>query len=229
MTSQSALHSPAVQDYLRAIYQLTGRDTQGGRVTTSRLSEWLGVRPASVTVMLQKMAVGNPALVEYHKSHGARLTATGERAALAIVRYHRLLETYLHQKLGYSWDEVHEEADRLEHVISPELADRLAEALGHPLNDPHGHAIPSADLVIHQPDTIALSELPVGIAAVVSHVNDEEAPLLRALNEVDIHPGSVIEAARREPFDGQLWLRVNGRQPIALAAPDAKQVFVRTV
>jgi DtxR family Mn-dependent transcriptional regulator len=178
--------------------------------------------------MLQKMAGGNPALVVYHKSHGAHLTAAGERAALAIVRYHRLIETYLHQKLGYGWDEVHEEADRLEHVISPELAERLAEALGHPLNDPHGHAIPSADLAIHQPAVIALTELPVGITAVVCHVNDEEAALLRALNEVDIHPGSVLEAERRDPFDGRLWLRVDGRQPIALAVPDAERVFVRT-
>jgi DtxR family Mn-dependent transcriptional regulator len=227
MSASSTIHSPATQDYLRAIYQLASRDSEGGRVTTSRLAEWLSVRPASVTVMLQKMAGSAPALVDYHKSHGARLTAAGERAALAIVRCHRLMELYLHQKLGYTWDEVHEEADRLEHVISPALADRLAEALGHPSNDPHGHAIPSADLVIHQPSTIALGDLGAGDVAIVDHVHDEEAGLLRALNEVGIRPGSVIEAIGRDPVDRRLWLRIDGRRPVALTSADAGRIFVR--
>jgi DtxR family Mn-dependent transcriptional regulator len=179
--------------------------------------------------MLQKMAAGPPALVDYHKSHGARLTAAGERAALGVVRNHRLIELYLHQALGYGWDEVHEEADRLEHVISPELADRLAEALGHPSHDPHGHAIPSADLVIYQPATFALSDVKSGETAVVDHVHDEEASLLRALDEFGIHPGSVIESRRRDPVDGRLWLCIDGREDAALTASIADRVFVRPV
>ena len=141
------IHSPAVEDYLRAIYQLSDQsEPVDARVTTSRLAERLDVRPASVTAMLQKLAAATPALVDYHKSHGARLTAEGERAALGVVRNHRLLELFLHEKLGFRWDEVHDEADRLEHAISETTADRIAEALGHPVRDPHGHAIPDGDL-----------------------------------------------------------------------------------
>jgi len=138
--------SPAVQDYLRAIYKLARRGPADARVTTSQLAGWLGFRPASVTTMLQKMAAAEPALVEYEKHQGVRLTADGERAAIALVRHHRLLELFLQEKLGYGWDEVHDEADRLEHVVSDELAERIAAVLGNPTHDPHGHAIPGADL-----------------------------------------------------------------------------------
>ena len=134
--------SPAVQDYLRAVYKLARRNPPGSNVTTTQLSERLGITPASVTVMLQKLAAANPPLLVYHKHQGVSLTVSGEQAALGVVRHHRLLEQYLHEKLGYSWDEVHDEADRLEHVISDQLASRMAAALGYPTHDPHGHVIP---------------------------------------------------------------------------------------
>ena len=151
--------------------------------------------------MLQKMAAAAPALVDYHKSHGARLTADGEKAALTVVRCHRLLELFLHEKLGYKWDEVHEEADRLEHVVSADMAGRMAEALGHPTRDPHGHVIPAADLSFDQPVTVALRELNAGDSAVVQHVRDEDPQLLRYLDEIGLRPGADVAVLWRDPLD----------------------------
>jgi DtxR family Mn-dependent transcriptional regulator len=219
-------HSQAVQDYLRALYQLIGLEPDNPRVSTTRLAAWLGVRPASVTAMLQKMAAARPALVDYHKSHGARLTAAGEQAALTVVRYHRLLEAYLHQKLGYTWDEVHEEADRLEHAISEELAERLSAALGHPTRDPHGHVIPSAALEIDQPATFALSDLEPGETAIVRHVRDEEPALLRYLAGVGIQPGASVVALRRDLPAARLWVSLDGHAPIALGPEVTGRVFL---
>lgn len=148
---QTITSSPtlAAQDYLRAIYEMTaaeaGADRFADRVTTSRLAGRLAVRPASVTVMLQKMAAADPALVEYHKSRGARLTAAGEVAALEVVRCHRLLETYLHEVFGFGRDEAHDEADRLEHGVSPAMTERIADALGHPTHTPDGDPIPGTN------------------------------------------------------------------------------------
>lgn len=228
ITSESS-PSPAVQDYLRAIYQLAGRAEGGTRVTTSQLADWLDVRPASVTAMLQKMAVAAPALIEYHKSHGARLTADGERAALAVVRSHRLMELYLHEKLGFGWDEVHEEADRLEHVISPVMADRISAALGHPTHDPHGHAIPTADLEIDISPAIALNELREGELAVICHVHDEDAELLRYLDEVGVRPTVEVEMIGRDAAGTQFWLTLDHGEPFALSPAVAAQIFITRV
>jgi DtxR family Mn-dependent transcriptional regulator len=175
--------------------------------------------------MLQKMAGADPALADYYKSRGARLTAAGESAALGVIRHHRLLETYLHQKLGYTWDEVHEEADRLEHVISADLAERLSAAMGHPTRDPHGHAIPSADLVIDQPATISLSAMNPRETAVVQHVRDEEPALLRYLDEIGIRPGVVV-VVQRDTTGALLWVSCAGREPIPLSFTVTDRVFV---
>jgi len=149
MYDSPASPTPAVQDYLRVIYELTAAKCEeppsghvADRVATSRLAERLDVRPASVTAMMQKMAAADPALVDYHKSHGARLTPAGEAAALDVVRCHRLLETYLHEVFGYDRQEAHDEADRLEHGVGPALAERIAAALGHPTHTPAGDPIP---------------------------------------------------------------------------------------
>lgn len=146
MSESTATPTPAVQDYLRVIYEMTAAEPAGGyvadRVATSRLAERLDVRPASVTAMLQKMAAADPALVEYHKSRGARLTAAGEAAAREVVRCHRLLETYLHEVFGYGRDEAHDEADRLEHGVGAAMTERIAAALGHPTHTPDGDPIP---------------------------------------------------------------------------------------
>ncbi len=214
--------SVAAGDYLRALFAL---GEEGRSVTTTQVAARVGVRPASVTAMLQKLAAAGPPLVEYHKNHGARLTADGERAALALVRCHRLLELFLHEKLGYAWDEVHDEADRLEHVISAALADRLAEALGRPTRDPHGHAIPAADLSLPAEAALPLAELTPGHQAAVLHVSDEDAAALRRLAMLDVRPGVLISRDAAD-VDGAIPLRLCDGATATLSPADAARVFV---
>ena len=221
---KSSTLTPAVEDYLRALYKLGRRNPPGEPVTTSQVATCLGVRPASATAMLQKLAALEPSLVAYHKSHGARLTAAGERAALALVRCHRLLELFLHEKLGYSWDEVHEEADRLEHAISDEVTGRIAAALGHPTCDPHGQPIPAADLSLEHAAAIPLRDLPPGAAAVVRQARDDDPALLRLFAALGLWPGTALVLLGTEP-DGALRLRVAGEN-IALAAGAANHLLV---
>ncbi len=208
-TAKSSDLTPAVEDYLRALYKLGRRNPAGEAATTSQVATCLCVRPASATAMLQKLAALEPPLVDYHKSRGARLTAAGERAALAIVRCHRLLELFLHEKLGYAWDEVHEEADRLEHVISDEMAGRIAAALGHPTRDPHGQAIPAADLSLERVATVPLCDLPTGVAAIVRQARDDDPALLRQFAALGLRPGAAIMVT--DNANGALRLRVAGR------------------
>lgn len=219
-------HSSAVEDYLRAIYQLSDPDDPaGGRVTTSQLASRLALRPASVTAMLQKLAAATPSLVDYHKSHGARLTAEGQRAALGVVRNHRLLELFLHEKLGFRWDEVHDEADRLEHAINEATADRIAEALGHPTRDPHGHAIPDGDLSLPRPAAVPLAALAARQTAIIRHVTDDDAQLLRYMDAVGLRPGRVIKVIRQDPDDELLWLSISDEDPIPLGPDVTARVF----
>jgi DtxR family Mn-dependent transcriptional regulator len=135
--------SEAVDDYLKAIFELAGDGD--GRASTASLAKRLSVAPASVTGMLRKLSEDEPPSVIYEKHHGARLTKHGRSRALEVIRHHRLIELFLHDSLGYRWDEVHDEAEKLEHAISETLEDRIAERLGHPEVDPHGHPIPRKD------------------------------------------------------------------------------------
>lgn len=218
--------SPATEDYLRALYKLGRRNPDDRPVTTSQLADRLAVRPASVTAMLQKLAAADPPLVEYHKSHGARLTEAGQRAALAVVRCHRLLELFLHEKLGYSWDEVHEEADRLEHVVGPIMVERLAAALGYPTRDPHGHAIPDADLTPTASAFVPLTILVAGQSAVIEQVGDDDPALLRQMAAAGLLPGVALSVLAGAPA-----LRIalgGGSEPALALSPDlAARVFVR--
>ncbi len=224
VAGKSSTLTPAVEDYLRALYKLGRRNLPGEPVTTSQMAACLDVRPASATAMLQKLAALEPPLVAYHKSHGARLTAAGERAALALVRCHRLLELFLHEKLGYAWDEVHEEADRLEHAISDEVAGRIAAALGHPTRDPHGQPIPAADLSLEHAAAIPLRDLPPGAAAVVCQARDDDPALLRLFAALGLWPGTALVLLGTEP-DGTLRLRLAG-ETIELAANAANHLLV---
>ena len=149
------LLSDSIQDYLKIIYELT---QSGETASTTALARRLGIAPASVTGMMQKLASTKPALVEYHKHQGVTLTAAGKRAALEVIRHHRLIEAWLVQALGYSWDEVHEEAEKLEHALSEDLERRIAAAMGQPDRDPHGEPIPSVDLVMPKDPGIALAK-----------------------------------------------------------------------
>ena len=130
----------AVEDYLKTIYDLTH---DGERASTNQIAERMGVTAASASGMVQKLAATTPPLLEYEKHHGVTLTVDGEKIALEIIRYHRLLELFLQETLGFSWDQVRAEADRLEHVISPDVAERISQVLGEPVHDPHGHPIPT--------------------------------------------------------------------------------------
>lgn len=194
-----------IQDYLKTIYELS---EDGSTASTTALAARLGIAAASVTGMLQKLAAATPPLVDYRKHQGATLTPEGKRAALEVIRHHRLLETYLVTMLGYSWDSVHEEACRLEHVISEEFEARIANALGHPQRDPHGEPIPSPDLVMPSDPSLPLSALRPGQKARITRVQASDPALLRHLDALGLVPGTLVEVRERSPFDHNLTLTV---------------------
>ena len=216
--------SPATQDYLKTIYDLVERN---GRATTSQIAEHLAVKPASVTGMLQKMAQDKPPLVTYKKHQGATLTPAGEKAALEIVRHHRLIELFLNEVLGYSWDEVHEEAERLEHVISEDMERRMAAVLGDPVRDPHGHPIPTKELTIPTITDIPMNKLRTGEEAVVERVQDTDSDLLRYLDSLGLHPGLKVKVVNFVPFDQTLHVQIAGEPDVIVLGPRiTRQIFV---
>jgi DtxR family Mn-dependent transcriptional regulator len=200
--------SHAVQDYAKAIYSLEQRT--GGAVSTNALAERLGVSPASVSAMIKRL--DQLGLVRHEPYRGVRLTEKGVRVALEVLRHHRLLELYLAEELGMPWDRVHREAEVLEHVLSEELEQLIAEKLGHPTRDPHGDPIPTFDLRIDEPRTRALDELEPGEEAVFTRISDENPDMLRYLRERGIAPGDRVVMVRREPFGGPVVVRVSGRE-----------------
>src|SRR5579871_1115683 len=189
------MKSESVDDYLKAVLELGGAEDE--RVTTNSLAERLGVRTPSVTGMLQKLAAQKPALVVYEKHRGVRLTAAGKRRAWELVRHHRLLELFLHDVLRYSWDEVHEEAERLEHFISERFEDRVAAILGDPEIDPHGHVIPQKDEAGSYRKEVPLSRWPLGTPATISSVSDRSPAALRELERIGLVPGTVLAVEQK--------------------------------
>jgi len=219
--------SAAVEDYLRAIHDLAGKSSR--RVGTSALAERLGVSSASVTGMLKKLAEVEPRLVDYERYRGVELTPAGKKIALEVVRHHRLIEAYLIEALGYSWDEVHAEADQLEHVISESLEARIAEFLGHPTIDPHGDPIPDVDGSLDRAEEMPLSDLPAGRRGQITRVVDQP-DLLRYLDTLKMTLGSQVEVTERAPFDGPLHVVVDDRMPAhALSQVVTDQVYVAPV
>jgi DtxR family Mn-dependent transcriptional regulator len=180
----------SVDDYLKAILELSGAEEE--RVTSNALARHLDVRAASVTGMLQKLAAQKPPLVKYEKHHGVRLTAAGKLRALEVLRHHRLLERFLHDFLDYSWDEVHDEAERLEHFISERLEDRIAAKLGDPETDPHGHLIPERSGALPVRKEMVLSKWACGVPAVISSVSDRDPAALREMTRLGLKPGVAI-------------------------------------
>ncbi len=212
--------SPQMQDYLKTIYLLEGRP---GGAATSAIAQALGVRPASVTGMLKKLA--ELKLVRHIPYQGAHLTRRGEQIALEIVRHHRLLEVFLVETLGYTWDEVHAEADRLEHAISEDFEDRLAARLGDPQIDPHGDPIPAKDGSLPAARPSSLSSLAIGQTARVSRVHDGDPALLRHAAELGLLPSAHVTLLETDPYGGSLRVRVEGVE--RSVGPDlARQVFV---
>ncbi|HSL31635.1 MAG TPA: metal-dependent transcriptional regulator [Anaerolineales bacterium] len=212
----------SIQDYLKNIYELT---ESGEVASTNALARKLKISAPSVTGMIQRLASAEPALVEYQKHQGVTLTREGRRAALEVIRHHRLLEAWLVQTLGYSWDEVHEEAERLEHVISEDFEERIAAAMGHPLRDPHGEPIPTADLTMPLDDSTPLAALRPGQRAIIQRVPASDPDLLRYLNDRGLVPGAQVEVKEYSPFDHNLTVKV-GRKSLVLGLSITSKVFV---
>lgn len=209
MTVEAAV-SQAVQDYAKAIWSLQRREHQP--VSTSALAERLEVSPASASAMLKRLE--ELGLVRREPYHGVELSAAGERVALEVVRHHRLLELYLAEALGMPWDRVHDEAERLEHAISPELSELIAEKLGNPTVDPHGDPIPSSDGQVEEEPTRALGDLEPGEGGVFARVSDSDPELLRYLSERGIAPGDSVEVIHKEPFGGPITVDFAGKEQV---------------
>lgn len=211
----------AVEDYAKAIYALESRS--GTAVSTNAVAERLGVTPGSASAMVKKLA--ERGLVDHEPYKGVTLTPEGMRLALEVVRHHRLLELYLAQELGMPWDRVHEEAEVLEHVISEELEELIAQKLGHPLTDPHGDPIPSADLAVADTPTTRLQELEIGERARFVRVSDSDPAMLRYLAERGIELGATLVIVDKQPFDGPVFARVRDEvHPLGGALAQAMRV-----
>jgi DtxR family Mn-dependent transcriptional regulator len=221
-TSQA---SEAVDDYLKAIFQLSGPEER--QVSSTEIATHLTITAASVTNMLQKLAASQPPMVVYEKHYGVKLARAGKKRALEIIRHHRLIETFLHKVLDYPWDEVHQEAERLEHFISERFEERIAAKLGNPEFDPHGHAIPALDGSLPGPEHQALSQLRPGQTAKVASVSDKDPEMLRYLATQGIRPGVPLTLTERLPFQGAYQIRI-GRSPklALLSEPLARAISV---
>ena len=220
---RSPATTESVDDYLKAILELSG--PEGQRVTSNALAGHLDVRAASVTGMLQKLAAQRPSFVKYQKHHGVILTQMGKRRATEILRHHRLLERFLHDVLDFSWDEVHDEAERLEHYISERLEDRIAAKLGDPDVDPHGHVIPEKDGLVAVRQEVALSKWPCGVRAVISSVSDRDPTALREMKRLGLVPGAglIVDPGTR---NRSLSVRIGGKPPSRLSHELADDILV---
>ena len=199
--------SQVVQDYAKAIYALELRS--GEAVGNNELAERLGVPPGTASAMVKRL--DELGLAVHTPYHGVRLTADGRRVAVRMLRRHRLLELFLVETLDLPWDRVHEEAERLEHSLSDELEAAIAKRLGNPTHDPHGDPIPSAELVLEEPDTVSLAELAEGAAGRLVRVSDADPAVLRHLGERGVKPGRSLRVIEREPFGGALVVRIGRR------------------
>jgi DtxR family Mn-dependent transcriptional regulator len=215
------VETESVQDYLKTIYVL---EESGPQVSTSAIADRLSVSPASVTAMVKRLA--DRGLLRHHPYRGVTLTERGRALGQEVLRHHRLIEAYLHKALGISWDRVHDEAEVLEHALSEELEDRMAELLGHPTRDPHGDPIPPKrgrhTELIHAP-LVSCGRGP----ARVERVSDRDPSVLRYLNRLGIVPGTAISVEEHSPFGGPVWIRV-GRKRHALSRELASSIYVST-
>ncbi len=212
--------SQAVEDYLKAIYKL---ETDEKGASTTRLAEAMDVSSASVTNMIKRLA--EMGLVDYQSYKGARLTQAGQKIALEIIRHHRLLELYLLEVMGYSWDEVHDEAEKLEHHISERFEDKIAELLDNPTHDPHGDPIPSKDGIMPEVDEEPLVNGEENHPYIVARVKDQEPERLRYLEKEGLLPGVRLQITKKAPFEGPLTLKVEGKECV-LGRDMASTIFI---
>jgi DtxR family transcriptional regulator, Mn-dependent transcriptional regulator len=215
------MRTEAVEDYLKAIYLV---EVERGDVTTQVLAERMEVAAPSATGMLKKLA--ELKLVKYEPYHGVVLTAAGRKIALEIIRHHRLLELYLAEALGYSWDKVHAEAEKLEHHISEEFEDKIAALLGDPVTDPHGDPIPAKDGTIPAQDGVRLPEVVAGEAVTVIRVTAQDPAQLNYLGTLGIRPEASLAILEKAPFDGPVHLQI-GAKDHHIGLNLARQIFVR--
>jgi DtxR family Mn-dependent transcriptional regulator len=213
--------SHAVQDYAKAIYSLSRRGSE--TVATSALADRMDVSPASASAMAKRLA--ELGLVTHEPYHGMKLTDSGEKLALEVIRHHRLIELYLSEALGMPWDRVHDEAEVLEHAISEELSELIAAKLGDPTHDPHGDPIPTRDGHIEEAVSRSLEDCEPGDLVMLTRVSDSDPAMLRYLGERGIEPGTRLEVVGREPFGGPLNVRVGERKlPLGLGLARAMRV-----
>ena len=217
--------SDTVEDYLKSIYHLSNGE---GRVSTGQIAEEMAVSPASVTDMVQRLAAESPSLLDYQKHQGVALTEAGKKAALETIRHHRLLELFLHEVLGFSWDQVHDEAERLEHVISEEFEERVAAVLGNPQRGLHGEPIPSRALVMPDQDCCNLRELRPNQRGRIQEVDDDDPGFLRYLASQGLVPGVEFEVIDYSPYDDNLRVQiVDGKEELVLGASVTSQIQVK--
>jgi DtxR family Mn-dependent transcriptional regulator len=214
-----------VENYVKSIYLIAARRPPGESVSTGELAQYLGVSPGTVTGMLKTLSEAD--LATYAPYEGARLTPAGQRLALTVLRRHRLLELFLAQTLNLTWDEVHEEAEILEHGVSERLIDRIDSFLGHPAVDPHGDPIPRADGSLPEPSGIPLTHLPRGQRFRLARVVDQDPSFLRYLTECGLDLGTQAEIVENRPEAGALVLSIAGRY-VALGHDAAEKVLVTT-
>jgi DtxR family Mn-dependent transcriptional regulator len=242
MPDVQELRTEAVENFLKAVYVL---QQQVDPVPTNLLAQMLNIKAPSVTDMVKRLSgfeeekdkkrdkkeagLATP-LLEYEPYHGVRLTPMGEKIALEVIRHHRLIELYLSEALGYSWDEVHEEADKLEHVISERFEERIAAALGNPQIDPHGDPIPALDGSIAARELVLLSDLGLDRQGTVSRIIDQAPEVLRYLSDLGLTPGARVKLTARAPLNDTVSVRVDDEEgtPHTISTQVARKVLVTT-
>ena len=215
------MRSPSIEDYLKALYKL--EEQEGAPVSTGDLAQAMDVSSASASNMIKRL--DDLDFLTYEAYEGATLTDPGRTVALEVIRHHRLLELYLKEVMGFSWDEIHEEAEILEHHISERFEDRIEEMLGNPERDPHGHPIPARDGTVDELPTRSLADLTDGDAASIDHIADEDGELLDLLEQRGLLPGAAVEVVDTRPIDGLLVVAVDGAEQL-IGRPVAQKVVV---
>ncbi|MEE3234372.1 MAG: metal-dependent transcriptional regulator [Candidatus Latescibacterota bacterium] len=221
------MRSESIEDYLKAIYKLQSSEDSSTKVTTSLICKRMNVSPASATNMVKKLADIN--LVYHAPYHGVELTEAGQKIALEIIRHHRLIELYLSQALGYPWDEIDAEAERLEHAISEDFEDRIDRALGYPTIGAHGEPIPNKKGEIVQRHFPRLAELASGINATIRRVSDHNPEMLRYINQLDLSLGTLVKINGRAPFNGPISLLVDKAKQCSISIEVAEYIFAEPI
>ena len=223
------MQTEAVEKYLKTIYEI---QQSGGRVKTTTLAQTLGVTAGSVTDMIKRLSNVRPKLVSHELHKGVALTPRGRKVALSVIRKHRLLETFLNRVLDFSWDEVHEEAENLEHHISDRLTEAIAEYLNHPQYDPHGDPIPEKNGKMKADNFRSLATTPVGESVRIARVHHNDAELLRYLDKMGIRLETIVTVVEKAPFKGPLSVRVGAQRksPVRTLGIDvADDIMVETI